>query len=446
MNDGYNTTNVHPVGLSILMVMGLLLLVVPRKYSVWPMIFVACIIPSGQVLAIASLDFSFLRILTVFGAIRVLVRNEFANLRFGSIDQVMVAFALSKSTVFTLQYQSVPALINQLGASFDSLGMYFVFRCLVRSIDDFQGMVLGFVIASIPTAWFFVVENLTGRNLFAFMGGVPEITSIRENKLRCQGPFSCGILAGVFWASIFPLVFARLFNPNQNKPITLISVASIILIILLTSSSTPIMCLIFAVIGGVFFRWRKQMRTVRWTVFAILVCYHISWGKAWGLVAKVNIMGGSTGWHRYYLMDRCIANFGDWWLLGTQDTAKWAEFFMGGQGLGDVTNQYILEGVRGGFLSMVLFITLWVLSFRNVGRMLRTKEISCDRSKTILIWSLGVMLFIHVMTFFAASYFGSVIMLIWLSLGATASVYDTILGAERRLNSNVLPRAAYGRI
>ena len=42
----------------------------------------------------------------------------------------------------------------------------------------------------------------------AAMGGVPEITVVREGRLRCQGAFAHPILAGCFWAEQLPLIAA----------------------------------------------------------------------------------------------------------------------------------------------------------------------------------------------------------------------------------------------
>ena len=58
--------------------------------------------------------------------------------------------------------------------------MYFLFRCLVRTWEDVDRVVLGFIVISVPVAIFFLIERSTGRNLFAMFGGVPLITDIRD--------------------------------------------------------------------------------------------------------------------------------------------------------------------------------------------------------------------------------------------------------------------------
>jgi hypothetical protein len=81
----------------------------------------------------------------------------------------------------------------------------------------------------------------------------------------------------------------------------------------------------------------------------------------WFLLARLTVVGGSTGYHRAYLIDRAIANFGEWFLVGVPSTSHW------GWGLQDVTNQFIVEGTRGGLLTLVLFVAVIVYCFKGLG-------------------------------------------------------------------------------
>src|SRR5690606_21040287 len=113
-----------------------------------------------------------------------------------------------------MQHAEVGALINRLGASFDTVGMYFLFRMLVRSLEDLKQTVTWCAVAAVPVAVAFLIENRTGRNLFAFLGGVPQLTIVRDGRLRCQGAFPHAILAGCFWASLVPLFVAMWWQPR----------------------------------------------------------------------------------------------------------------------------------------------------------------------------------------------------------------------------------------
>jgi hypothetical protein len=172
-----------------------------------------------------------------------------------------------------------------------------------------------------------------------------------------------------------------------------------------------------AIIGGLFFYFRYSMRVVRWGLLLILIALHL-WMKApvWHLVSRVGAVGGSTGWHRFNLINQVIINFDEWWFWGCsgQTVASWGVY------AGDITNQYILEGVRGGFLTMCLFITVIVIAFREVGRLWRLQMRNPYR--LAISWALGVSLFIHCINFIGVSYFGQIWILWYLLLAMIGSL------------------------
>ena len=435
-------TILNPVGLTVLLVMGVAMIVLPRKFAILPVIVVSSLISPAQRMMIGPANFHFLRILLLFASVRVIARGEFSGIKLLTVDRLVVAFSVIKAIIYTIQYQSVAAFIFQAGQSYDVFGFYFLFRCLVRSFDDVRGFIHSLILVSIPVFIAFLIESRTGTNLFSVLGGIPLITEVRDGKVRCQGAFATSIMAGIYFASSAPLIAARWFDTSQNKLITAIGLFCFVSITLMTNSSTSIMALIFAAVGFCFFPLRTKMRQVRMAILFILIlaqCF-MSGGVIY-LIARINVLGGSTGWHRAYLMDRCIVYFREWALFGTQDTKHWAEGQMGGVGLGDVTNQYIVEGVRGGFITMVLFITIIVLSYRYVGQMLRTREVMGNRSKLIYIYSLGVLMLVHSASFFSVSYFGQCFFLIWQATGIISGLRQTIGETDRKyLQTRQRPR------
>ena len=94
----------------------------------------------------------------------------------------------------------------------EAVGAYYIGRTYIKNRYDFQRMVIVLGWISIIVAFLFLIERASGRNMFSIFGGVPEITLIRDGRLRCQGPFSHPIMAGVFWASILPWYVAFWFN------------------------------------------------------------------------------------------------------------------------------------------------------------------------------------------------------------------------------------------
>jgi hypothetical protein len=412
-------TTLNPLGLVMVLVCGLAMIVVSRRYAVWPMIVVVCFVASAQRVVILDLDFDLLRILVLCGWLRLFARHEFAGFTWKPIDYVLLTYASVNTITYTVLVGSSHAFINRLGFSFDAIGMYFLFRCLVRTWDDLNRIIMGFVLASVPAAAFFLIESRTGHNLFAVFGGVPEITTIRDGRLRCQGAFSHPIMAGCFWAGVLPLIAARWWSGRAaERRWVVVGGACALLVIYLCASSTPVMGVLFGVLGAALFVWRWRMRWVRWGIVLGLVALHLVMkAPVWHLISRVDIVGGSTGWHRYHLLDQAIKRFGEWWLLGTQTTAHW------GAGLQDVTNHFILEGVRGGAATLGLFIAAIVLAFGGVGNMWR--RAGAHRERVALSWALGVALFVHCMNFLGVSYFGQIIMVWYLTLAIIGSLTPT---------------------
>lgn len=71
---------------------------------------------------------------------------------------------------------------------------------------------------------------------------------------------------------------------------------------------------------------------------------------------------------------------------------------------GDITNQFILQGVRGGLITFVLFIAIVACAFSLVGRALKETANAPLRQRRFL-WAIGCTLFAHVMSFLSVSYF-----------------------------------------
>lgn len=429
MNDGprlgnpdwAGQTSVHPIGLAAVIVLGLCILFLPRRWAVLPMMIIACFIPSGQRIVIASCDFSFLRIMVLFGFARLLLTKENAGFSWTKLDTAVVLWTLSSMVMYSVRLASMSAVINRLGFGFDAFGMYFLFRCLIRDWGDVEALIIGTIVVSIPVAVFFLVENRTGRNIFAVFGGVPPITTVRDGKLRCQGAFSHPILAGSFWASLVPL-FAALWWKTKSrfsKPLAITGISTVLLIVFACASSTPVFALISAMIGALMFYFRRQMRTVRWGLLLTLVGLHVIMNNpVWHLFARVSAVGGGTGWHRFNVIDSTVRYFREWWLMGTSNIGHW------GVWAGDMTNHYVVQGLTGGLLTMLLFIYILVVAFSYVGTIWRYYR--KNQYLLALSWATGVSLFVHCMNFFGSFYFGQIIISLYLTLAVIGSLYSTI--------------------
>jgi hypothetical protein len=400
-------TNLAPMGMLFLAVMGTLTLALPRRLAIVPMLATICYMPLGQQLVVAGLHFSIMRLLIAIGLIRVSVRGEAQWPSGTKIDRLFMWWAVLGTILGSLASPSVSLLVNRLGSFYNALGVYFLASCWVKDTKAFISLLKIFALLVIPIAILMVVEKTTSRNVFAVFGGVPLITVQREGHLRCQAAFRHAILAGTFGATLFPL-FVSLWFQEGAKKYALAGAISACTIALASSSSGPLMALLFAATGLAFWRWRDRMRAVRrGTVVLLILLALIMNAPIWYIFARLSSVTGGTGWHRAWLIDTTIAHFREWVLFGAPYTANW-----GGPGTIldddpdniDITNQFVLEGVRGGIVKLVLFIMIIVECFRTVGR--RTQvEAARSLAGGMLFWGIGVSLFTHCVSFMSVTYF-----------------------------------------
>lgn len=415
VHEWHGQTVIHPIGLAAIIVLGIGMLLLPRRYALLPMIAMACFIAPAQRLVIAGLDFNLLRVLVLFAWARIILRNEGAGFVWKPLDTVLLLWAAVSVVTYTLLIGSTSAFVNRLGIAFDAVGMYFVFRCLLRTWDDVDRTILGFIVISIPVAFAFLVEWSTGRNGFAFFGGVPETTAVRAGRLRCQGAFAHPILAGCFWAAVMPMIAARWWKGGACRTWVAIGLAASGLIVFACSSSTPVMAVLLSLVGAGCFILRRHMSLVRWAILLMLVSLHMVMNRpVWHLICRINVVGGSAGWHRYQIIDQALKHLDEWWLLGTPSVAHWQVW------AGDITNQYVVEGIMGGMAKLGLFVASIVLAFSGVGRLWRRHE--KDPYRLALSWALGVALFVHCVNYIGVAYFGQIITVWYLQLAMIASL------------------------
>jgi hypothetical protein len=124
------------------------------------------------------------------------------------------------------------------------------------------------------------------------------------------------------------------------------------------------------------------------------------------------VVGGSSGDHRYQLVNMFIRHFWDWWLIGTTSNASW------GWDMWDTSNQYVAVGEAAGLVPFALLLTVIVLGFKFFGR--ARKAPGTNRQQALFLWSLSAGVFANVVAFFGISYFDQTIVA-WYGLLAIAT-------------------------
>lgn len=384
---------------------------IPRKYFLLPYVIGACWVPADQTIMVGELNFQVLRVLVVVGILRLWIRGETIRIRWNRFDKLILAWALVGSLVYILQWLTLGALINRCGRLLEWLGLYWVFRQSVRSWDDVRLVYVAFAVCAIAMMPFVATEWATGVNPFGALGRVT--TAIRDGNFRCQATFPHAIMMGLFWATLVPLFVG--FARQGHKTLFWTAVAASGFMVMGTSSSTPVLTLAAVFVLLILFRWRSSTRSVAWGVVVLLIALHIVMkAPVWHLLARVSVVSGSTGWHRFHLVDEAIRHFSEWMLLGTRSTGHW------GYGLRDVTNQFVLEGVYGGLITLVLFC--WIL-FTGAKAVLRLSLDSRNRDERYWAWCIFVSIIAHVISFMGVSYFGQITMILYLLFAIVGLFY-----------------------
>ncbi|HSW02333.1 MAG TPA: hypothetical protein VLI39_19370 [Sedimentisphaerales bacterium] len=406
----------HPVTITqftllITVVLSVLLVLIPKKYVLLPYVIGACWVPADQAVMVGELNFQVLRILVLVGMVRFAARGEIAAIRWNKFDRMVLIWALVGSLVYTFQWASMGAFVNRCGRLLEWLGLYWVFRQSIRSWADIRLAYVGLAVCAVAMMPFVAVEWVNGANPFGALGRVT--TAVREGEYRCQATFPHSIMMGLFWATLVPLFVA--YSRQGYKWLFWPAVAASAFMIRGTNSSTPVLTLLVVAALLAVYRWRYLTGTAAWCVVGMLVALHVVMkAPVWHLVARVGVVSGSTGWHRYHLIDAAIRHFGEWMLFGTRNTAQW------GYGLEDVTNQFILEGVRGGLVTLVLFCAILYMGARAV---LHWSQRSKDKDESYLAWGLFVTVIAHCVSFIGVSYFGQITMIWYLLLACLGLFY-----------------------
>ncbi|MEO6965569.1 MAG: hypothetical protein ABI076_06680 [Acidobacteriaceae bacterium] len=432
---GSNASVLHPAVAVALVVLTVLIFSLPRRQVIIPLLLGMLLIPSGQNLFIGGVHLYTYRILILVGLARVLsskpLSGDFLPGGFSLLDKIFLVWAIYRALSVVLLFAQASAAVNQAAFLLDALGGYFIFRTLVRDSEDVQKVVQVFVVVTIISAVDMLIELKTGRNMLGLLGGIRLISEVREGRIRGQGVFQHPIIAGSFAATSLPL-FLWLWKSGKAKFAAMVGVASSLVMIFASASSTPV----GALLGGIFAicLWpiRKKMRLVRWGIVAFLVgMWLVMKAPIWYVLAHLDVVGGSSGWERAFLLDTFTQHFRDWWLIGTHDNANW------GWDMWDQANQFVSEGETGGLVALSCFITMIVICFKKVGNARRA--VAGNYRKEWLCWLVGVAVFAQVLVFTGVDYFDQSIFS-WYLLLVIVPVATTIPRASVPKKSNIAAR------
>jgi len=415
---------VSPLVVVVVCLASLAMFLLPRKYLIWTYLTPLMLIPMGQAMEAGAVHIRPMQILTIVAFIRFIKDgSRIPSIGKSPLDRAFVLWALSYAIIFTLRWQTSGAIVNQLRGLFDTIGVYYVLRFLIFNEEGVLRTIRVLAVLACVIGVLMTAERLTGHNPFAVLGGVHELSEVRNGSVRSQGPFEQAIPAGTFGATLLPLFVGLWVSDAKRRSLAMLGIPAAIAISITSACSTPILAVAGAIIAFSLWPMRRKMRWIRWGVVIVVIGLQIVMkADVWWLIARVDVTGSSTGWDRAALIDNAIRHFNEWWLLGTNNNPNW------GFNMWDLCNWFVAQAVQGGLLTFVLFVLVIVYGFRRLGRARRAA--SGDFKKEFFIWAVGAALFSQVCSFFGTSYYDQTIVA-WFALLAIISAVTRLPVVQR---------------
>jgi hypothetical protein len=393
---GTSETVLHPLVALGLLIAILLILSLPRKKAITPFLLAIFAIPLGQVIVLGGIHFTAhqILILTVLARMAAFGGSEgrFAG-GFNVLDKLVVLWSLFELIMLCLQWMEAQALIKGLGDLVVSLGGYLAVRFLIPDLETVRHTVKVFAACCVIQGACMVSELFTHQNVFSSFGANPP--TMRNGNIRAEG--AMGTLHGGTFAGVSIPLFLWLWTERKSRTAACAGLVGAAAMVFASHASTSWMATGASLVGLCFWPLRKKMRLIRWALVAILMGLHLLMnGPVWSLIAKIDVTGGSSSYHRYYLVDNCIRHFGDWWLIGYRYYGNW------GFDMWDLCNQFVVAALTGGLVSLVLFIGIYSRSFGAIGTARKLAE--GDRRQEWFFWCLGAVLFSNVVASFGINY------------------------------------------
>jgi hypothetical protein len=387
------------VALAMLMAIALIC-ALPRNKVIAPFLLGCFTIPLGQVVVLGGLHFTVLRILIIAGLIRRAISGATPSVGkfpggLNGVDRAVILWGISLQIILSLQWMEMQEFIHNLGDSIDIIGGYLVVRFFIPDGETVRRTVKTLAVVCTIQGICMLNEQISHVNVFGYMGGIGPWVTIRDGKIRSEGVLGC-ISAGAFAGALIPL-FLWLWTDRKSRKLAYAGLAGATTMVFTSNSSTSLLALASTALAIFLWPLRKRMRLIRWGSVLTLVALHLVMkAPVWALIARVDLTGSSSGYHRYELVDNCIRHFSDWWLIGYKDYDKWG--FM----MFDMCNQFVVQAVCGGLLALVAYIMIFSRSFGAIGN--ARKRVEGDRGREWFLWCLGSALFSVVVAHFGINY------------------------------------------
>jgi hypothetical protein len=425
---GASSTLLHPLMLAAMIIALAMIFFAPRKYLSFPFLMVVFLGAIGQQIYVGGLHFYVLRILVMAGVVRLVVakfssKNGLFAGGFDWIDRIFVIWVCFRCLAGILLNDAAAGAINyQVSFLIDALGGYLFLRYLIRDEEDILRVIKIFAALTFIFALTMTNEKFHNQNIFGYLGAVSVVPAVREGAVRAQAAFAHPILAGAFGVALMPL-FWWLWSSGKARTMGILGFCGSLGMMLTSASSTPLLAFLAALAGWAAWPIRNKMRMIRWGFVIALIALHLVMkAPVWFLIARADLIAGSSGYHRALLIDLCVRHFSDWWLIGTNAAGTWD------WDMWDTSNQFVQEAESGGLVTFICFVMIVARSFNKLGK--ARKIVQNDPQQEHFMWFLAVALFTNCVLFFGISYFDHTKIMWFALLAIVAAATAPILATE----------------
>lgn len=428
----------NTVALALLFCCAVAAFTLPRSKALLPLLVVVFAVPISESIALGVVNLQAVRLLIGFLVVRSIVRAERPAGGGDRLDAFMLLWAAVALATAGFHDDPAATVVHRGGLVYNALGCYYLVRVYCGTPDDLLRslrMLAGLLLLLTP---FMVLESLAGINLFGALGRLDQV--VRGDSLRAQGAFGNSILAGTVGAASIPLMAALW---PYSRRLSAIGLVACVAIVATSRSSGPIASALLALLALSAWGARSKAPALKWLFLGGYVLLEIVMSApAYYALARIDLTGSSTGWHRAEVIDAAIKHFGEWAAYGTDVTRHWMAYgIQSSKTHIDITNHYVLLGVYGGVGLMLLFVASIARSFALWQRTIVHGE--GDR-QTWLAWCMGSSLFVHAATLMTTAYFDQSIFLLYFAIASplafrspAAREFDAVSGHREACEAGV---------
>jgi len=425
-----------PIGVAILVVLLLVVCLGPRRWALLAVVAGVFYTTQWQSVDLAGLNLFGLRFLEVAAFGRVVLRRELDFSKLNRLDWTLLL--LYNYTAFVWIVRSGEITPLRIGYAFDPTLWFLALRGLIGTVDEFRWVLYRVVVLLVPYTALVFTERLTGRTAFGFIGHTQELY-VRNGVARCQGTFRHAVLLGSVAASFLSLYIGLWMGGSRRAIATLGGVLCLGLVVL-SNSGGPAMSTAAVALGWFAWRFRHRMSFVRLAALAVLVLLVIVMkAPIWYLPFKISAVIGGGGYYRGLLMERAWEHLPNWGAFGIdiRKTADWMPTVLDTIGGADVTNQYLVFGLKAGLPAILILVAVLTLGFIAIGRAVASvgDDDGAERPEALTLWGLGVTLFMHAVSWISTSYFDQSYVIWLVQLAAVSSLTHAVLLRAGERNS-----------